>query len=129
MSTTTKKKVLIVEDDEPIARVYAIKLGQEGIDTPLAADGEDAFKKIQSEKPDLVLLDLMLPKKDGFWVLEEMGKIPTLKNIPVIVLSNLGQDKDKERALGLGAKDYLVKADISINDVIAKVNKMLEIAK
>ena len=119
------KKVLIIEDDEQVARVYTIKLKQEGIETIGAVDGEAGLEKIVSEKPDLVLLDLMLPKKDGFWVLGEMAKAPALKKISVIVLSNLGQEQDKERALKLGAKDYLVKSDISIKEVVEKIKKYL----
>ncbi len=119
------KKVLIIEDDEQISRVYGIKLKQEGIETINAADGEEGLKKIISDKPDAVLLDLMLPGKDGFWVLEELSKKPQLKNIPVIVLSNLGQKTDQERAMKLGAKDYLVKADVSIKEVVERIKKYL----
>jgi DNA-binding response OmpR family regulator len=121
------KKVLIVEDDEQISRVYGIKFKQENIETISAADGEEGFKKISSEKPDLVLLDLMLPKKDGFWVLDEVRKKDDLKNIPIFVLSNLGQEQDKEKAIKLGARDYLVKADISIKEVVDKVKKTLSL--
>lgn len=120
------KKVLIIEDDEQISRVYGIKLKQEGIETISAVDGDDGLKKIETEKPDVVLLDLMLPRHDGFWVLEEKIKNNKIKNIPVIVLSNLGQEQDKERAMGLDAKDYLVKADVSIKQVIEKIKKYLE---
>src|SRR3989344_8563626 len=94
----TKKKVLIIEDDPHISKVYVIKLGQEGFETEQAGDGEDGFKKITDGHPDLIMLDLMLPKKDGFWVMEEMSKTPAVSNIPVVVLSNLGQDQDRERA-------------------------------
>jgi two-component system response regulator VicR len=75
---TNKKKVMIVEDDEHISKVYEIKLAKEGFVTSLAVDGEEAVTKISSEKPDLILLDLMIPKKDGFGVLEDIKKIPTL---------------------------------------------------
>lgn len=119
------KTVLIIEDDEQVVRVYTIKLKQEGVETIGAVDGEAGLEKIVSEKPDLVLLDLMLPKKDGFWVLEEMVKKPELKKIPVVVLSNLGQEEDKKRALKLGVKEYLVKADISIKEVVEKIKKYL----
>ncbi|MEK9183975.1 MAG: response regulator [Patescibacteria group bacterium] len=119
------KKVLIIEDDEQVSRIYGIKLKQEGIKTEVAADGEEGLKKIVSEKPDLVLLDLMLPGKDGFWVLEEMNKKPEIKSIPVIVLSNLGQEIDKEKAMKLGAKEYLVKADVSIKEAVERVKKYL----
>lgn len=117
------KKVLIIEDDEQISRVYGIKLKLEGIEAVSAMDGEEGLKKISLEKPDLVLLDLMLPKKDGFWVLEEAKKNGI--NIPIFVLSNLGQEQDRERALSAGAKGYLIKADTSIKEVIDKIKKEL----
>lgn len=119
------KKVLIIEDDEHISRVYDIKLSKEGIISSVARDGEEAIPKIIAEKPDLILLDLMLPKKDGFWVLEEIKKNPDLVHIPVIVLSNLGQESDQTRALGLGAKEYLVKVNTSIQQVVDKVKGYL----
>ncbi|KKQ22037.1 hypothetical protein A2999_00640 [Candidatus Wolfebacteria bacterium RIFCSPLOWO2_01_FULL_38_11] len=119
------KKVLIIEDDEQISRVYDIKLKQEKIETILAADGDEGFKKIVSEKPDLILLDLMIPKHDGFWVLEEMEKNPSLKKITVLVLSNLGQKTDIERAMKLGAKDYFIKADVSVQEIIDKIKGFL----
>ena len=120
-----QKKVVIVEDDESISKVYEIKFAKEGIASTLAIDGEEAVLKIGSENPDLILLDLMIPKKDGFWVLEEIKKNPKLKKIPVIVLSNLGQKSDEERALALGANEYLIKVDHSIVQVIDKVKEYL----
>lgn len=121
----TKKKVMIVEDDEHISRVYEIKLAKEGLATSLARDGEEAVTKITAEKPDIILLDLMIPKKDGFGVLEEIKKNPELVNIPVIILSNLGQKSDQERTLALGANEYLVKVDYPIQEVINKVKGYL----
>lgn len=119
------KKVMIVEDDEHIAKVYQVMFVKDGIDTSLARDGEEAVKKITSEKPDLILLDLMLPKKDGFGVLEDIKKNPALAKIPVIVLSNLGQEKDQERALALGANEYLIKVNYPIQYIIDKVKGYL----
>lgn len=116
---------MIVEDDEHISKVYEIKLNKEGMGTLLARDGEEAISKIKNEKPDIILLDLMVPKKDGFEVLTEIKKDSNLANIPVIVLSNLGQQADQDRALGLGANEYLVKVDISIQGVIEKVKGYL----
>ena len=120
-----KKKVMIVEDDEHISKVYEIKLAKEGIESSLAKDGEEAVAKITSEKPDLIILDLMIPKKDGFEVLEEIKKNPDTAGIPVIVLSNLGQQTDQDRALHLGANEYLVKVDNPIQEVINKVKGYL----
>lgn len=116
---------MIVEDDEHISKVYEIKIAKEGFATSLAVDGEEAVAKITAEKPDLILLDLMLPKKDGFGVLEEIKKNPELVNIPVIILSNLGQKSDQDRALALGANEYLVKVDYSIQEVIDKAKGYL----
>lgn len=118
---------MIVEDDEHISKVYEIKLRKEGMETVLACDGEEAVTKIMAEKPSVIVLDLMLPKKDGFWVLEELKKNPEVASIPVIVLSNLGQKSDQERALALGANEYLVKVDYPIQDIIDKVKGYLAI--
>lgn len=120
-----KKKVMIVEDDEHISKVYEIKLAKEGFATSLAVTGEEAVTKIASEKPDLILLDLMIPKKDGFGVLEDIKKVPELASIPVIVLSNLGQQTDQDRALALGANEYLVKVDYPIQEVVNRVKGYL----
>ena len=122
---TNKKKVMIVEDDEHISKVYEIKLAKEGYATSLAVDGDEAVAKITSEKPDLILLDLMIPKKDGFGVLEDIKKVPELASIPVIVLSNLGQQSDQDRALGLGANEYLVKVDYPIQEVVDRIKGYL----
>lgn len=121
----TKKKVMVVEDDEHISKVYEIKLAKEGLDVSVARDGEEAVVKITAEKPDVILLDLMLPKKDGFGVLEDIKKIPELARIPVIVLSNLGQKTDQDRALAMGANEYLVKVDYPIQEIIDRVKKYL----
>lgn len=112
---------MIVEDDEHISKVYEIKFAREGFAVSVARDGIEAVTKIAAEKPDIILLDLMVPKKDGFGVLEDIKKIPELVHIPVLVLSNLGQKSDQERALGLGANEYLVKVDHPIQDVVEKV--------
>ncbi|MBI5798915.1 MAG: response regulator [Candidatus Yonathbacteria bacterium] len=120
-----KKKVIIVEDDEHISKVYEIKLAKEGFETSLARDGEEAVAKITMERPSLILLDLMIPKKDGFGVLEDIKKVPELAGIPVIVLSNLGQKADQDRALALGANEYLVKVDYPIQEIVGKVKGYL----
>lgn len=124
MTIPTGKKVLIVEDDEHISKVYEIKLFKEGIEVSLARDGDEAMVKVL-EKPDVIILDLMIPKKDGFSVLEDIKKNPELARIPIIILSNLGQQQDQERAMALGANEYLVKVDYPIQDVIEKVKGYL----
>ena len=120
-----QKRVMIVEDDEHIAKVYSIKLTKEGIASSVASDGEEAVAKITAEKPDLILLDIILPKKDGFWVLKEIKQNPELATIPVIVLSNLWQQSDHERALILGANECLVKVDNPIQNIIVKIKEYL----
>ena len=120
-----RKKVLIIEDDDHISKVYEIKLGKENIDIVIARDGEEGINMVASEKPDIVLLDLMIPIKDGFIVLEEVKKTPFGKNVPIVVISNLGQQGDIEKAMKLGAADYLIKVNLSIQEVIDKVKKHL----
>lgn len=122
---SNKKKVLVIEDDPHIGKVFMIKLKQEGLEPSVAQNGEEGFAKILEIKPDLVMLDLMLPKKDGFWVMDQMLKHPEVDQIPIIVLSNLGQDQDRERAASMGAKEYVVKSDMPIQDVIHLVKKYL----
>lgn len=119
-----KKKILIVEDDQFLHKILATKIKQTGFEVTSAYDGESALKKIK-ESPDLVLLDLILPQMSGFEFLGETKLDARLKNIPVIVLSNLGQEEDIERAKSLGAEDYLVKANFSIDDVVKKIKEWL----
>lgn len=126
---TPQKKVVIVEDDDHISKVYEIKFAKEGIKAIVARDGEEGVAVILAEKPDMIILDLMVPKKDGFAVLEEIKKSPDIVNTPVIVLSNLGQKVDQERALALGANEYLVKVNQPIQEIIDKVKNYLGIQK
>ncbi len=120
-------KILIIEDDPSINKVVSTKLLQEGFETVVALDGEEGFQKIKDENPDLIILDIMLPKRDGFWVLEEMKISPDIKkDIPVVILSNLGQPKDIDLAMKLGAKEYLVKTDFSLASLAEKVNEHLK---
>ena len=126
---TDNKKVMIVEDDEFISKVYEIKFAKEGIAISTARDGEEAIAKITAEKPNLILLDLMIPKKDGFAVLGEIKKNKVLAKIPVIVLSNLGSKADQDRVAALGANEFLVKVDNPIQNIIDKVNGYLNLEK
>lgn len=118
-------KVLIVEDDKFLAKIYKTKLEKEGIDVDFANDGVEGLKKMANDKPKLILLDLIMPKMDGFEVLEAMKKDSELKKIPVLILTNLGQEEDKDRGLNLGAKDFIVKSDASIQEVVDKIKKYL----
>ena len=119
-------KVLIAEDDRFISSAYNIKLTKEQFEVELAFDGEETIAKARSFSPDLILLDLIMPKKDGFETLKDLKNDPKLKTIPVIVSSNLGQKEDKDKALALGALDYFVKSDISLTDLIEKIKKSVK---
>ena len=121
MSEGTVKKILIVEDDEFLRSLTAKRLEKEGYQISIAADGALALTGITTEKPDLVLLDLLLPNVNGFEVLEKMDK-----KMPVVVFSNLGQKEDIEKAKSLGADDFLIKANFTLDDVVAKVNSYLK---
>jgi len=118
--------VLIVEDEDFLIRALNDNLAAEGYTVDVAKDGGEAVEKIGKKKPNLVLLDLVMPKKDGFFVLEEIRKNPEWKLIPVIVLSNLGEDTSIKRAMEMGADDYFVKSQHPIQEVIEKVKDYLE---
>ncbi len=119
-------KILVAEDDKFLSRAYEFKLAKTGCQIILAADGEETMAKVKAEMPDLVLLDLIMPKKNGFDVLEEMKASPKLKNIPVIIMSNLGQEADIKKGLAAGAIDYVVKANTSLEDVVNRIEKALK---
>jgi len=119
-------KILIIEDDQRINKVYTAKLSIEGIEASTALDGEEGLRRIYNEKPDLILLDLMLPKKSGFEILKEIKKDEKIKDIPVLILSNLAQEKEIEEGLALGAQDYLVKTNYSIQQVMERIKKALK---
>ena len=121
-----KKKVFIVEDDEFLRSLTAKRLEQEGYEVAVAVDGESATGKITTEKPDILLLDLLLPGKNGFEVLTEVRASSETKKLPVIVFSNLGQKEDIEKAQALGVNDFLIKANFTLDDVVAKIGEMLK---
>ena len=116
-----KKKILLVEDDEALAGVYKARLEIEGFETQWVANGELALTAAMSFKPDLILLDAMMPKISGFDVLDILRNTPETNNIHVVMLTALSQPKDKERAESLGVDDYLVKSQVVIGDVIERV--------
>lgn len=120
------KKVLIIEDEEIILDLLQKKLSQEGYEVSVAKDGEQGLKTMREVKPDIVLLDIVMPKIGGFEVMEEMQKDDTLKNIPVIVVSNSGQPVEIDKAQALGAKDWLIKTEFDPMEVIEKVAKQTE---
>ncbi|MFA6424126.1 MAG: response regulator [Candidatus Magasanikbacteria bacterium] len=118
-----KKHILIVEDEKPMARALELKLNKSGYNAIAVFDGEQALNALKKEKFDLVLLDLIIPKIDGFGVLEKLKD--NNNKTPVIVSSNLGQEDDITRAKGLGAKGYYVKSNTSIAEVIVQIKKIL----
>lgn len=119
--------VLIVEDDTFLVRAYEVMLTSQGFNVAVVTDGEAALEHLKSEgKPAVMLLDLMLPKLSGFEVLEQMQQDKTMADVPVIVLSNLGQPDDIERAKSLGAKDYFVKADTPLEKVVSVINQFTQ---
>lgn len=120
-----KKKILLIEDDQQISKVYEIQLKREGFITITSRDGDDAVEIFSKENPDLVVLDLMLPKRDGFGVLEYIRKTAKNKDVPILVISNLGQKGDRLRAMELGATSYMIKVDHPIKDIISKIKESL----
>jgi DNA-binding response OmpR family regulator len=119
-------KILIIEDDKFLRELIAKKLTEEGFVVEEAMDGEEGLRKSKEVKPNLVLLDLILPGIDGFEVLAKIKQDPETKSIPVIILSNLGQREDIERGIKLGAFDYLVKAHFTPGEIIEKVRNALK---
>lgn len=124
---TTKKLILLVEDDEFLAELYATKLDLEGFEVALAVDGEKGLKMIKEKKPDLILLDIILPKMDGFEILKMIKADKELKNIPVILLTNLSQKDEVKKGLDLGANDYLIKAHFMPSEVVKKIKQSLKV--
>ncbi len=118
-------KILVVEDDKFLRELITQKLSREGYDVYEAVDGEDGVKKAKESKPDIILLDLILPGIDGFEVLAKIKEDSDLVNVPVVILSNLGQRDDVERGLKLGAVDFLIKAHFTPGEIIEKVQKIL----
>lgn len=124
-----KQKILIVEDDTFLAGIYANKFEREGFNVVLAVDGEAGLKSAKKEHPDIILLDILLPKLDGFEVLEQLKAEKDLHAIPVILLTNLGQKEDVDKGLKLGAADYLIKAHFMPAETVDKVKKVLAAIK
>jgi len=119
------KKVLIIEDEEIMIDLLQRKLTQEGYEVSVARDGEEGLEVMREVKPDLILLDIIMPRMGGFGVMEEMAKDKELKKIPVIVISNSGQPVELDRAQKLGAKDWLIKTEFDPQEVLGKVVKQI----
>lgn len=119
------QKVLIVEDDAFLAEIYRTKLSHEGFEVTVAKDGEAGLVQARKVMPHIILLDILMPKKDGFEVLKELKADASTKRIPVIMLTNLGQKEDVDRGLELGADDYLIKAHFLPSETVSKVRQVL----
>lgn len=119
------KKILVVEDDGMISSMYKTKFEADGFEVLIAADGASGLEIAKQEKPDMVMLDVILPQLDGFSVLEEIKKDKALKATPVIMLTNLSTEEDKIKGEKLGALDYLVKASLTPGQVSSKIKKVL----
>ncbi len=124
MPNQKKKKILIVEDEKPMARALELKLDHSGFETGVASDGEQGLAAIRKNGIDLILLDLVMPKLDGFAVLAEL-KQKGNKTL-VIVLSNLSQEDDEKRAKALGAREFYIKSNTSIADIVTRVEEILK---
>lgn len=117
--------VLVVEDDKFYSNIYKVKLAKEGFDIRVANNGREALAFAREKMPELVLMDLIMPDMDGFEALREFKSDEKLRNIPVVVLSNLSQEEDIKRVMEAGALDYIVKANISLQDMVDRVRKYL----
>lgn len=129
MDKLSKKegKVLIIEDDEFLAKLLVDRIEKEGYNFALAQDGESGLSKARSMNPDLILLDIILPGMDGYEVLGRLKADPKLVKIPVLILSNLGQKKEIERGLQLGAVDFIIKAYVNLDEIMEKIKQILKL--
>ncbi|MEK7610226.1 MAG: response regulator [Patescibacteria group bacterium] len=126
MITKPQPTIVLAEDDKFLSTAMGDKLAREGFRVVRALNGEEAVSQIKAEKPDLVLLDLIMPKKTGFEVLAEVKADPQTRDIPIIILSNLGQESDIDKARALGAADYFVKSNVDMKEVVVRVKEWLD---
>ena len=119
------KKILVAEDDKFLSSAYRLKLTNAGYDVLITPDGQQLFDQVKDYSPDLIILDLVMPIVDGFTALEQLKSDSKLKSIPVIVASNLGQKEDIDRTLKLGANDFVIKSNLSLNDLLVKIKKLI----
>lgn len=120
------KKILVVEDDKFLRELFVRKLYNDGFEVKNATNSEDTFSILSEWRPEMIVLDLILPGEDGFTILEKVKGDEQLADIPVVVLSNLGQNEDIERAKSLGALDFMVKANHTLDEIIEKVKGYLK---
>jgi DNA-binding response OmpR family regulator len=119
------KKILVIEDDHFLSSLIKARLEKDGFNVLQSFDGEEAIQQLKRDRPDLVILDLIMPKVTGFEVLQMISITPGLDKVPVVILSNLAQDSDIEKARQLGAREYFVKVKISIDDLIGKIKTLV----
>jgi DNA-binding response OmpR family regulator len=125
MGKAGKNKVLIIEDDAFISDMYRLKLESEGFNVKIAEDGQKGLEQLKKEKPDLVLLDVVMPKMDGYAVLQNIKENREMQDVPVVMLTNLGQKDNVEKGLKMGALDYVIKAHFTPTEVAEKVGEIL----
>lgn len=128
MKDRKKKKILVIEDDRLFSDIYAAKFAEEGFDVALSTDGEDGLAKLASEKPDVALLDIMLPKLTGIEVLAKLRKHedPEVRDIPVIVVTNLSRDQYEAKISAFGIEAYYLKSDVLFSQVLEKIHEILK---
>ncbi|NUM25955.1 MAG: response regulator [Candidatus Buchananbacteria bacterium] len=120
-----KIKILVVEDEEFLLELYEMKLRESGYDVFIASNGQEGYGLAELEKPDLILLDLLMPEVDGYDMLRKLKENPATKQIPAIIFSNLSQKEEIEKGLKLGAKDFIIKTSITPSQLEAKVKEFL----
>lgn len=121
------KKILVTEDDKFLANAFRAKLTKAGFEIKIVEDGEEAMKTLETFTPDLILLDLVMPIKDGYEVLKELKAKPKWRTIPVLIATNLGQKEDLDKAMELGANGYIVKSDLTLDDLVRRINSLLKV--
>ena len=120
------KKILIVEDEKLLGEMYKDKLSRAGFEVIWAFEAKDALKLVKKEKPDLILLDILLPRENGIFFLEQLRKWPKIVSIPILAFSNYDDSMTQKQALKLGVKDYLIKTDYTPNEIIKKIKSYLK---
>lgn len=120
-----KNKILIIEDDRVLVEALKFELKEQKYNISVSLEGDGAYEKVLKERPDIILLDLVLPGTHGFEILKKIKENSETKNIPVIVATNLGEESDKKKAMGLGAEDYFVKASVDLDQLSEKISKIL----
>ena len=125
MTKSKNKKIIIIEDEKSLLKALRIELADSNLEILSALDGESGLALVKREKPDLVLLDILMPRMDGYEVLKFLKTNKSTKNIPVIVLTNLGQEEEKKRCLDLGAQSFYIKASVRLDELAKKINQAL----